>query len=177
MGIHTGEMALSWQNKDILWSKEIEGEGQSSIIQAGAKIFITSAIENNLRLLHCFDKEKGDLLWKREIRNNRAESIHRMNGWATATPATEGDRVVAFFGPAGLHCFDLEGNKKWDIDLGVFPSHWGVRHRRLFIMDWSFKIAMPLENHDWSRLIFKVEKLFGTPQGWTSQRGAGPHQL
>ncbi len=66
MGIHTGEMALSWQNKDILWSKEIEGEGQSSIIQAGAKIFITSAIENNLRLLHCFDKEKGDLLWKRD---------------------------------------------------------------------------------------------------------------
>ena len=126
MGIHTGKMALSWQNKDILWSKEIEGEGQSSIIQAGSKIFITSAIENKLRLLHCFDKEKGDLLWKRVIINSRDESIHRMNGWATATPATEGDRVVAFFGPAGLHCFDLEGNKKWDIDLGEFPSHWGV---------------------------------------------------
>jgi len=25
-----------------------------------------------------------------------------------------------------LHCFDLEGNKKWDLDLGEFPSHWGV---------------------------------------------------
>ena len=121
MGIHTGKMALSWQKKDIVWSKEIEGEGQSSVVQAGSKIFITSAIENKLRLLHCFNKEKGDLLWKREIRNNRAESIHRMNGWATATPATDGDRVVAFFGPAGLHCFDLEGNKKWNLDLGEFP--------------------------------------------------------
>jgi outer membrane protein assembly factor BamB len=126
MGIHTGKMALSWQKKDILWSKEIEGEGQSSVVQAGSKIFVTSAIENNLRILHCFNKEKGDLLWKREIRNNRVESIHRMNGWATATPATDGDRVVAFFGPAGLHCFDLKGNKKWDLDLGEFPSHWGV---------------------------------------------------
>ena len=126
MGIHTGKMALSWQKKDILWSKEIEGEGQSSVVQAGSKIFVTSAIENKLRLLHCFDQEKGDLLWKREIINSRDESIHRMNGWATATPATNGDRVVAFFGPAGLHCFDLEGNKKWGLDLGEFPSHWGV---------------------------------------------------
>jgi outer membrane protein assembly factor BamB len=49
-----------------------------------------------------------------------------MNGWATPTPATEGNRVVAFFGPAGLHCFDLEGNKQWSLDLGEFPSHWGV---------------------------------------------------
>jgi outer membrane protein assembly factor BamB len=96
------------------------------VVQAGSKIFVTSAIENKLRLLHCFDQEKGDLLWKREIINSRDESIHRMNGWATATPATNGDRVVAFFGPAGLHCFDLEGNKKWDLDLGEFPSHWGV---------------------------------------------------
>jgi outer membrane protein assembly factor BamB len=34
--------------------------------------------------------------------------------------------VIAFFGPAGLHCFDLEGNPQWSRDLGRFPGPWGV---------------------------------------------------
>ena len=126
MGIYSGEMPIEWHSRDILWSKEIEGKGQSSVVQAGSVIFVTSAQENNLRFLYCLEKEKGDLLWKREIRNDRVESIHRMNGWATATPVTDGNCVIVFFGPAGMHCFDLEGNKKWSLDLGEFPSHWGV---------------------------------------------------
>jgi hypothetical protein len=79
-----------------------------------------------LRFVHCLDKDTGDLLWKKEIKNTREETVHRMNTWATPTPATEGDRVVAFFGPAGLHCFDLEGQKLWEVDLGDFPGSWGV---------------------------------------------------
>ncbi len=126
MGVCSEKLAVSWQSSDVIWTKEIEGKGQSSIVQAGSKIFITSAKENNIRFLYCLNKEKGELLWKKEINNKRPESIHRMNGWATPTPATEGNRVVAFFGPAGLHCFDLEGNKQWSLDLGDFPSHWGV---------------------------------------------------
>ena len=126
MGICSEKLAVNWQSGDVIWTKEIEGKGQSSIVQAGSKIFITSAKDNNIRFLYCLNKEKGELLWKKEINNKRPESIHKMNGWATPTPATEGNRVVAFFGPAGLHCFDLEGNKQWSLDLGDFPSHWGV---------------------------------------------------
>jgi outer membrane protein assembly factor BamB len=126
MGIYSEKLSVSWQSEDVEWTKEIEGKGQSSIVQAGSKIFVTSAKKNNVRFLYCLNKERGELLWKKEINNKRTESIHRMNGWATPTPATEGNRVVAFFGPAGLHCFDLEGNKQWSLDLGEFPSHWGV---------------------------------------------------
>ena len=48
-----------------------------------------------------------------------------MNGWCTPTPATEGDRVVAFFGPAGMHCFDTDGKEVWELQLGDFPGKLG----------------------------------------------------
>ena len=126
MGIHQENIPVQWDTSDILWKKKISGKGQSSVVQAGSKIFVTSAEKNDNRLLYCLNKEDGSILWKREIISNREEAIHRMNGWATPTPATDGNHVVAFFGPAGLHCFDLVGNKKWSIDLGEFPGSWGV---------------------------------------------------
>jgi outer membrane protein assembly factor BamB len=49
-----------------------------------------------------------------------------MNSFATPTCATDGRYVVAFFGPGGIHCFDLEGDKKWSRQLGAFPGPWGV---------------------------------------------------
>ena len=49
-----------------------------------------------------------------------------MNSYATPTCATDGERVVAFFGPAGLHCYTLEGEKIWSRQLGDFPGPWGV---------------------------------------------------
>ena len=30
------------------------------------------------------------------------------------------------FGPAGIHCYDMEGEKLWSKDLGQFPGDWGV---------------------------------------------------
>ena len=53
------------------------------------------------------------------------EAVHRMNTWATPTPVTDGNKVVAFFGPAGLHCFDLEGKKLWT-PTWVISGSWGV---------------------------------------------------
>lgn len=49
-----------------------------------------------------------------------------MNSHATPTCVTDGKNVVAFFGPGGIHCFDLDGNKKWSTNLGDFPGSWGI---------------------------------------------------
>ncbi|MBT5716936.1 MAG: PQQ-binding-like beta-propeller repeat protein [Opitutae bacterium] len=175
MGFCAEKMLIEWQKKDILWSKEIEGEGQSSIVQAGDKIFVTSAKENNLRFLYCLDRKNGDLLWQKEIQNERIESIHRMNGWATATPVTDGKYVVVFFGPAGMHCFDIEGNKKWSMDLGEFPSHWGVAaspiiHNGLVIQNCdaigkSRLVAMHLET---GKIAWETPRIDKPKGGWST---------
>ena len=127
MGIENQKTPMNWNVNSIKWKTQITGSGQSSVIQSGEKLFLTSADkEGGLRFLHCLDKNTGGLLWKREVKNTREEAVHRMNTWATPTPVTDGSKVLAFFGPAGLHCFDLEGKKLWEIDLGEFPGSWGV---------------------------------------------------
>ena len=39
---------------------------------------------------------------------------------------TDGERVVAFFGKGGLHCYSVEGKHLWSRDLGAFPGPWGT---------------------------------------------------
>ena len=93
----------------------------------GPKLFVTTASdEGAVRTLLCLDKDNGKLIWRRDVTSDRKESQHKMNSWATASAATDGECVVAFYGPAGIHCYDLEGEKLWSRDLGQFPGDWGV---------------------------------------------------
>ena len=127
MGVTDQKIPTSWNKGSILWEKSIAGEGQSSVVEAGNKIFLTASENSgNKRSLLCFTKDKGKLLWQKSISYKGEESSHRMNGWCTPTPATEGNRVVAFFGPAGMHCFDTDGKKIWELQLGDFPGNWGA---------------------------------------------------
>ena len=127
MGVTDQKIPTSWNKGSILWEKSIAGEGQSSVVEAGNKIFLTASENSgNKRSLLCFSKDKGKLLWQKSISYKGEESSHRMNGWCTPTPATEGNRVVAFFGPAGMHCFDTDGKKIWELQLGDFPGNWGA---------------------------------------------------
>ena len=127
MGIETATVPLKWDADSVKWKTKVSGAGQSSLIQSGGKLFLTSADpQGGVRFLHCLDADSGELVWKREVRNDRKEAVHKMNTWATPTPVTDGSKVLAFFGPAGLHCFDLEGEKLWQVDLGDFPGNWGV---------------------------------------------------
>ena len=57
------------------------------------------------------------------------------NGWATATCATDGERVVAFFGKGGLHCFTVDGKPLWSKELGVFPGEWGTAASPVIVGD------------------------------------------
>ena len=127
MGVTEQKIPTSWNADSILWKKSIPGEGQSSVVEAGNKIFLTASENSGTkRSLLCFSKNEGKLLWQKSIEYKGEESSHRMNGWCTPTPAVEGNRIVAFFGPAGMHCFDTNGKKIWGLQLGDFPGSWGA---------------------------------------------------
>lgn len=127
MGLTKQSIPLKWDSSSILWKVELPGTGQSSVVEAEKKIFLTTSNEaGTSRCLLCFDSVKRKLLWKKEIISKAQENTHRMNGWGTPTPATYKNRVVTFFGPAGLHCFDLNGKEIWKLSLGNFPGNWGT---------------------------------------------------
>jgi outer membrane protein assembly factor BamB len=68
------------------------------------------------------------------------EPTHATNPYCSATPACDGERVVASHGSAGLVCYDLLGKQLWQRDLGPFEHIWGtaaspVLYRDLVILN------------------------------------------
>lgn len=79
--------------------------------------------------LLCLDADSGDLVWERVVREGRPTiPIHANNTYASETPITDGERVIAYFGMMGIWCYDLAGNLLWEKDLEVHPTYfdWGT---------------------------------------------------
>jgi outer membrane protein assembly factor BamB len=130
LGISEAEdLPVSFDAKNVAWKTDLPVEGHSSPVVWGDRIFVTGAKKSGKqaeRHVLCLDRNNGSLLWDSVAGSNEAESLHKMNSWATPSCVTDGQRVIAFFGSGGLHCFDNEGKKLWSNDLGAFPGGWGV---------------------------------------------------
>lgn len=134
----------------LLWRTAVPGLGHSSPIVWDDRIFLSTAVrlsgkaplrigsygdikaaedndEQNWMLL-CFDKKSGKRLWERVVRTAKpAAARHEKATHANTTLATNGQRLVAFFGSEGLYCFDLNGRLLWSKDLGVINiSKYGI---------------------------------------------------
>ncbi len=126
---HTSETELPvhWDAKAVVWKTPLKGRGQSSPVVWGERIFLTTALENGKqRVVFCLERKSGKLLWEHVAWTGAPEKVHPMNDWATATCATDGEHVVAFFGRGGLHCYRVDGKPLWSRDLGTFEGPWGT---------------------------------------------------
>lgn len=116
-----------WNTESVAWKAPLPGSGQSSPVIWNDKIFLTSAIDGGKqRVVFCLSARDGSQLWQHVAWTGEPEKSHPMNGWASATCATDGEVVAAFFGKGGLHVYSLDGQRLWQKDLGVFESPWGV---------------------------------------------------
>jgi outer membrane protein assembly factor BamB len=118
---------LKWSpSENVKWKVPLDGPGNSSPIVVGDKVFITHApADSNLRGLRCYDRNTGKLLWKHEVAYSEKETSHNTNPFCSASPVSDGERVVAWYGGAGLFCYDLSGKVQWQKDLGKVEHIWG----------------------------------------------------
>ena len=126
---HSKDTALpvKWNAKSVVWKTALPGVGQSSPVISGDRIFLTAALnKGEKRVVLCVDRKNGKILWQEEAWSGVPEKTHVMNGWASATCATDGERVIAFFGKGGLHCYSTDGKKIWSRNLGPFEGPWGT---------------------------------------------------
>jgi outer membrane protein assembly factor BamB len=126
---------------NILWRTPIPGLAHSSPIVWGDRVFVTSAVSSHPTatfkpglygdgdasddrsphkwMIHALDKRTGHVLWERAaFEGVPREKRHIKSTYASSTPATDGRIVVAWFGSQGVHAFDVEGNRLWQVDLG-----------------------------------------------------------
>src|SRR5262245_35539440 len=89
--------------QNILWKTAVPGSGNSSPIIWGDRIFLTTAYDGGRRLaLRAYSRTDGKLAWEAFAPDGGAEFVHEKNGNASATPATDGERVYVSFGNRGL---------------------------------------------------------------------------
>jgi outer membrane protein assembly factor BamB len=89
----------------------------------------------------CLDRAQGKVIWEQVARAGKpAIPIHARNSYATETPVTDGERVIAYFGMTGIFCYDHSGNLQWSKDLGVYPLQmdWGTGSSPVLLDDRVF---------------------------------------
>ena len=110
----------------ILWKKAIPGQGNSSPIVWGDRIFVTTAYDGGRRVsLLAFRRSDGAKLWEAFAPDGRTSGTHWKNGHASSTAATDGKLIYAFFGSRGLAAFDFSGKLAWHQDLGPIDNYHG----------------------------------------------------
>jgi FOG: WD40-like repeat len=142
--------AIAWDaktGKNILWKTPVAGVAVSSPIVWGDRVFVSTAVGSDpsagIRTglygdvepakddskhawkLAALDKRTGKLLWERVAHEGRPKTRrHPKPSQATATPVTDGRRVIVSFGSEGLYAYDFDGKLLWKRDLGVLNAGW-----------------------------------------------------
>jgi outer membrane protein assembly factor BamB len=91
--------------------------GLSSPIVVGDKLVLT-AFENGKLYTIAYDRATGKEAWRAEAPAREIEAYYAAEGSpAASTPATDGDRIVSYFGSCGLFCHDPSGNELWRLEM------------------------------------------------------------
>jgi outer membrane protein assembly factor BamB len=135
-------LPATWSgDANVAWKTDMPGAGSSSPIVVGNKIFLTCysgyGVKNNeggerkdlRRHLLCLARDTGKELWKRTAETVLPEEPYRdflaLHGYASSTPASDGERVFVFFGKSGVLAFNLSGEQLWHTSVGKGAHGWG----------------------------------------------------
>lgn len=134
----TDPFPTEWDaTKNIRWSVDLPRPGNGSAIVFGDTVFVCSAEDpaGLRRSLICFDADDGKQLWKQTVAIDKEMPTHKTNPYAGSTPACDGKRVVAWHATAGLHAYNMQGEKLWSRDLGEFRHMWGYGSSPIIVGD------------------------------------------
>lgn len=118
---------LSWsKEQNVVWRAELPGAGNSTPIVWRDRIFVTQAVPaTNRRTVTAFDRATGKQVWQSGVTYPEPDPSHQTNPHCSASPATDGKIVVAWFGAAGVAAYDFNGKELWKRDLGLQKHVWG----------------------------------------------------
>lgn len=132
----------SWsESENLLWKVALPGPGGSSPIVVGEKVYVTCYSGYGLREgqggdqsgltrhVLCFDLTTGKEQWnfpaKAAVPEENFQGFQALHGYASSTPACDGDSLFVFFGKSGVGCLDLKGKPKWGSKVGTNTHNWG----------------------------------------------------
>jgi len=160
---------LHWaEDRNVRWKLPLPGKGHSTPVIWGDRIFLTTAVPHGERLaprerhahgahdnvaatreqqfvVIAVDRRDGAILWQTAVHEQQPhDSAHSSASWASNSAVTDGRRVYASFGSAGIFALDLDGKVLWKRDLGDLqikhghgegssPALWGT----MLVVNWD----------------------------------------
>jgi outer membrane protein assembly factor BamB len=125
--------------ENVVWKVAIPGDGHSSPVIWDDRIFLTTALADaQERVLLCLDRATGATLWRQTVLTAPLEAKHAENSYASATPATDGQRVFVTFldrDDVVAAAYDFSGRRLWLVRPGGFKSQWGFCHPPVLFED------------------------------------------
>lgn len=163
---------IKWDDKtNVKWKTPIPGKGTSTPVVWGDKLFLLTAIDTrkpadpkdippvdpkfetktkppttyHQYVVLCLDRATGKILWQQVAAEQVPhEGRHETHSYAAFSPVTDGKHLYVSFGSRGIYCFDLDGKKIWQRDLGLARTRlgWGegaspALHGDTLIVNWD----------------------------------------
>jgi outer membrane protein assembly factor BamB len=137
-GVSTAtNVPLTWNsNQHVKWKSPVAGRGRSSPVLLGERIWLTTALETNIRNFAagpdrmqqaekvvigavCLERATGkQLYWKELFPVDNPPAVNFLNSYATPTPVAESGRLYCDFGTFGTACLDSDtGAVRWKCQL------------------------------------------------------------
>jgi outer membrane protein assembly factor BamB len=113
--------------KNVKWKVPVPG-GFSSPIVAGDLLVLTAFEAEKLYTI-AYSRKDGKEVWRAAAPARVIEPYMKGQGSpAASTAATDGKRIVSYFGSCGLVCYDLAGRELWhfDMPLVAMPGDFGT---------------------------------------------------
>lgn len=154
-------------DKNVLWKVAIPA-GHASPVIAGEQIYL-AAVRNEKLLTIALDRATGKTLWEKEAAHEKLEKVHRIGSHAQSTSATDGERVVSFFGSSGLWCYRTNGELMWSHRMGPFNNDFGAGSSPIIVGN---RVILG-QDHDTNSFLAAFDKETGR-ELWRVDRGEFP---
>jgi outer membrane protein assembly factor BamB len=152
-GVAPDDPALpdTWSaTQNVMWKVPVPGLGWSSPVVWGDHIFVTTVVNSTAQdppkpgfylgdwaaspaphkwMVYDIDFRSGKVRWEREVSGAAPpKAKHLKNTYASETAVTDGERVYAYFGNAGLFAFDFNGKPVWSRPMPAMKTrnNWGT---------------------------------------------------
>jgi outer membrane protein assembly factor BamB len=176
------DVPLEWgATKNVAWKTAIPGEGWSSPIVSGDRVFVTAATDGgaSYRLI-CLDRRGGAVLWDKEVLRQPKLNKGGQNSFASSTPATDGKQVYVVAVDGSIAAVGMDGTVAWAYrDFKYYSQHGlsvsPVLYKDLVIVPFDYSSTGPDKSVGWQKpwdksVILAVEAATGKLR-WQAKRG------
>ena len=152
--------------QNVVWQIEIP-PGASSPVIFNDRVYLTGLREPATLVTFAVRVRDGSVVWERPAPLHKLEQTDKRprGRLATATCATDGERVVSFFGSSGLLCYDIDGKLLWHREMGPFNNRRGAVSSPVIVGD----LVLLLQDHAGGSFIAAFDLTTGNTV-WKSDR-------